>query len=100
MKQIYDQHLFFCTHCRDDGSASCGPHGAQQMRDYAKQRVKELKIKRVRVNTAGCLNRCNIGPVLVIYPQGVWYRYDSKEDIDEIIESHLLQGNIVPRLQK
>ncbi|KGM08052.1 Ferredoxin, 2Fe-2S [Methylophaga thiooxydans] len=70
------------------------------MRDYAKQRVKELKLKKVRVNNAGCLNRCKLGPMLVIYPEGIWYRYENKEDIDEIIESHLIQGEIVERLQK
>jgi len=100
MADIYKYHLFFCTHSRDDGTAHCEQHGAQSMRDYAKQRVKELKIKKVRVNNAGCLNRCALGPMLVVYPEGVWYRYDSKEDIDEIIDSHLLQGQIVERLQK
>lgn len=100
MAQIYKYHLFFCTHSRDDGSAHCEEHGAQSMRDYAKQRVKELKLKKVRVNNAGCLNRCKLGPMLVIYPEGTWYRYESKADIDEIIESHLIQGDIVERLQK
>ena len=100
MKQVYDYHLFFCTHSREDGSASCGPHGAQSLRDYAKKRVKELKIKKVRVNNAGCLNRCNLGPIMVIYPEGVWYRFENEADIDEIIESHLVEGKIVERLQK
>jgi (2Fe-2S) ferredoxin len=70
------------------------------MRDYAKQRVKDLKLKKVRVNNAGCLNRCNLGPMLVIYPEGTWYRYESTQDIDEIIESHLIQGKVVERLQR
>lgn len=100
MAQIYKYHLFFCTHSRDDSTAHCEEHGAQSMRDYAKQRVKELKLKKVRVNNAGCLNRCKLGPMLVIYPEGIWYRYENKEDIDEIIESHLIQGEIVERLQK
>jgi (2Fe-2S) ferredoxin len=70
------------------------------LRDYAKKRVKELKLKKVRVNNAGCLNRCKLGPMLVIYPEGVWYHYETREDIDEIIDSHLLQGEIVERLQR
>lgn len=98
MAKIYDYHLFFCTHQRDDGSANCGEHGAQSLRDYAKQRVKALKIKKVRVNNAGCLNRCKLGPMLVIYPEATWYHYETREDIDEIIDSHLLQGKIVERL--
>ena len=100
MTQIYNYHLFFCTHSRDYGTAHCEQHGAQSMRDYAKQRVKDLKLKKVRVNNAGCLNRCNLGPMLVIYPEGIWYRYESTQDIDEIIESHLIQGKVVERLQR
>lgn len=100
MAQIYNYHLFFCTHSRDDGTAHCEEHGAQSMRDYAKQRVKDLKLKKVRVNNAGCLNRCKLGPMLVIYPEGTWYRYESTEDIDEIIDSHIIHGKVVERLQR
>ncbi len=72
------------------------------MRDYAKQRVKQLGLvgkTSVRVNTAGCMDRCSLGPVLVIYPEGIWYTYASKEDVDEIIEQHLLHGRVVERLR-
>ncbi len=100
MENIYQYHLFFCTHERDDGRAYCQQHNAQALRNYAKQRVHELKLKKVRVNNAGCLNRCNLGPMLVIYPEGVWYQYQTKEDIDEIIKSHLQNGKIVERLQR
>lgn len=100
MADFYQYHLFFCTHKRDDGSACCQQHGAQAMRDYAKQRVKELKLPKVRVNNAGCLNRCGLGPMLVIYPEGTWYQYQTKEDIDEIIVSHLQGGKVVERLKR
>lgn len=100
MTEFYQYHLFFCTHERDDGRAYCQQQDAQSLRDYAKQRVKELKIKQVRVNNAGCLNRCALGPMLVIYPEGIWYQYQTKEDIDEIIESHVQNGKIVTRLQR
>lgn len=100
MTDVYKYHLFFCTHERDDGRAYCQQHGAQSLRDYAKQRVKELKLKKVRVNNAGCLNRCTLGPVLVIYPQGIWYQYQNKHDIDEILESHIQNDKIVTRLQR
>jgi len=100
MTDVYKYHLFFCTHERDDDRAYCQQHGAQSLRDYAKQRVKELKLKKVRVNNSGCLNRCTLGPVLVIYPQGIWYQYHTKQDIDEILESHLQNDQIVTRLQR
>jgi len=72
------------------------------MRDYAKSRVKELKLSgagKVRVNTAGCLDRCDEGPVLVVYPDAVWYSYVDREDIDEIITEHLQNGRVVERLR-
>jgi (2Fe-2S) ferredoxin len=98
----YKRHIFFCTNKREDGSACCQNYGAQAMRDYAKQRCKELDITgkdKVRVNIAGCLDRCEEGPVAVVYPDDVWYTYVDQEDIDEIIDEHLLNGRIVKRLQ-
>ncbi|EMR12630.1 Fe2-S2-type ferredoxin [Methylophaga lonarensis MPL] len=100
MTDFYRYHLFFCTHLRDDGTPCCQANNAQQLRDYAKQRVKDLKLKKVRVNNAGCLNRCALGPVMVIYPEGTWYQYQNENDIDEIIESHLLNGKVVERLKR
>ena len=72
------------------------------MRDYAKSRIKELGLAgkgRVRINQAGCLDRCEEGPVIVVYPEEVWYTYVDQEDIDEIIEKHLVNGVIVERLR-
>lgn len=72
------------------------------MRAYAKDRVKALRLAgkgKVRVNNAGCLDRCDEGPVIVIYPEGVWYTYVDKDDIDEIISEHLQHGRIVQRLK-
>jgi (2Fe-2S) ferredoxin len=72
------------------------------MRDYAKDRVKKLGLSgkgNVRVNQAGCLDRCEEGPVMVIYPEAVWYTYVDKQDIDEIIDEHLIHGRIVERLR-
>jgi (2Fe-2S) ferredoxin len=99
----YKHHIFFCTNLRDDGSACCQNFNAQAMRDYAKMKTKELGISGikggVRVNTAGCLNRCEEGPVAVVYPDDVWYTYVDQDDIDEIIREHLLHGRIVKRLR-
>ena len=99
MADFYKYHLFFCTHTRED-KAHCNEHGASDIREYAKQRVKSLNLGKVRVNNAGCLNRCALGPMLVVYPEGVWYQYDNTDDIDEIIQSHLINGEIVTRLQR
>jgi (2Fe-2S) ferredoxin len=53
----------------------------------------------VRVNKAGCLDRCAGGPVAVVYPEAVWYTYVDRNDLDEIVDSHLLQGRVVERLR-
>jgi (2Fe-2S) ferredoxin len=98
----YRYHVFFCCNQREPGRACCNNHAAQDMRDYAKQRVKELGLSgpgRTRVNQAGCMDRCEQGPVLVVYPEGVWYTYVDRADVDEIIEEHLRQGRIVERLR-
>ena len=98
----YQYHVFFCTNLRADGSECCQRFGAQGLRDYAKQRCKELGLTgkgRVRIHTAGCLDRCAEGPVIAVYPEAVWYTYIDQEDIDEIIEEHLQNGRVVERLR-
>lgn len=97
----YQYHVFFCTNQRPDGESCCANFNAQAMRDYAKQRCKTLglhKDGKSRINSAGCLNRCTEGPVIVVYPEGIWYTYVDQEDIDAIIESHLQNGQPVERL--
>lgn len=97
----YRYHVFFCTNRREDGGC-CQNFDAQGSRDYAKARVKELGLAGpggVRVNSAGCMDRCAEGPVIVVYPEGVWYTYVDRQDIDEIIEEHLQHGRVVARLQ-
>ena len=97
----YKNHVFVCVNDREDGSQCCAQCNAQEMRDYMKKRSKELGLVscgEVRINSAGCLNRCELGPVMVIYPDETWYTYLDKDDIDEIIEEHLVKGNKVERL--
>ena len=97
----YRYHLFFCTNQREDGRPCCSRHGAVKMRSYLKNRVKELGLAGpggVRINTAGCLDRCDKGPVIVVYPDAVWYSFVDREDVDEILEKHLIGGEIVERL--
>lgn len=99
----YKHHVFFCLNRRDDGSACCCNHDAEGMFDYMKKQVKTLGLNgkgRVRVNRAGCFDRCDEGPLLVVYPEAIWYTFVDKEDIDEIIESHINQGKVVERLKR
>ncbi|WP_354685633.1 ferredoxin [Cupriavidus necator] len=102
MSSYYQHHVFFCLNQRDPGENCCANYNAKAMQEYAKKRCKELGIAggegRVRINKAGCLNRCELGPVLVVYPEAIWYTYVDEHDIDEIIDSHLLNGKPVERL--
>jgi (2Fe-2S) ferredoxin len=93
MSSHYQHHVFFCLNEREDGSRCCADFGAKAMQEYAKKRCKELGI-----NGEGCLDRCELGPVLVVYPEAVWYTFVDQHDIDEIIQSHLIEGKPVERL--
>lgn len=98
---FFKHHVFFCINQRDDGRASCGDCGSVAAQKYAKQRIKQLGLSgpgSIRMNQAGCLDRCDLGPVLVVYPEGTWYTFVDNNDIDEIIDEHLVKGNIVQRL--
>ncbi len=98
----FKHHVFFCCNQRPAGESCCANHGAAEMQTYAKDRIKALKLNgegKVRINKAGCLDRCDEGPVLVVYPEGTWYTYVDKTDIDEIIDSHIVGGKVVERLK-
>ncbi|MFO1081400.1 MAG: (2Fe-2S) ferredoxin domain-containing protein [Reyranellaceae bacterium] len=96
----YEAHVFCCTNRRVAGHprGCCAEKGAEGLRDYMKARAKELGLKNVRINNAGCLDRCELGPTLVIYPEGVWYTCASRDDIDEVLQTHLVDGGRVARL--
>jgi (2Fe-2S) ferredoxin len=98
----FKHHVFFCLNQRENGQACCANLGANAAFEHCKQRVNAEGLNgpgQVRVNRAGCLDRCEQGPVLVVYPEGVWYTYLDTADIDEIIDSHLKQGQVVEHLQ-
>ena len=97
----YERHIFFCLNQRDNGENSCADHRAQEGFEHCKKRVKAENLAGpggIRVNKAGCLDRCAGGPVAVVYPEAVWYTYVDQHDIDDIVDSHLKKGEIVERL--
>jgi (2Fe-2S) ferredoxin len=97
----FQYHVFFCLNQREKGEDCCMNLGAEAAFDYMKKSVKKQGLAgagKVRINRAGCLDRCGEGPVMVIYPQAVWYTFVDNEDIDEIITSHLQHGKVVERL--
>jgi len=99
---FYEHHALICCNQRDEGQTCCNALGASKLLEYAKDKVKALGLtqeNRVRVNKSGCLGRCDHGPLMVIYPEAVWYTFVDESDIDEIISEHLQNGRIVERLQ-
>ena len=96
----YQAHVFCCTNVRPEKHprGSCARKNSVQLRDYMKKQVKDSGLSGIRVNASGCLDRCELGCTMVIYPEGIWYTYSSEADIDEIIETHLRHGHRVKRL--
>jgi (2Fe-2S) ferredoxin len=93
-------HVFCCENQRPAGHprGCCKDKDATRLRNYLKARVKELGLTGVRVNSAGCLDRCELGPTMVVYPEGVWYHYRTLDDAEEILQRHLVEGGRVQRL--
>lgn len=101
-RSYFERHIFFCINERKNGEACCAQHSALSAFEYCKSAVKTAGLAgpgKVRVNKAGCLDRCAAGPVAVVYPDAVWYSYVDTSDIDEIVQSHLKDGVVVERLQ-
>jgi len=97
---FYRRHVFCCVNERPAGHprGCCLEKGSLRLRNYMKARAKELGLGDVRINASGCLDRCELGPTMVIYPEGVWYVYRTLEDVDEILRVHVIRGGRVQRL--
>ena len=97
----FQEHIFICNNKRteDDPRGSCSARGAEDLLDYAKERIHALGLKgKIRVNKAGCLDACAHGPTMVIYPDDTWYSPKTKEDVEEIITGHIRNNRITERL--
>ena len=100
MPLFYDVHVFCCVNERPPKHrrGCCSSKGSRQLCDYMCRRSMALGLRQVRINHAGCLNRCELGPTMVIYPEGVWYTYSNELDIEEILLRHVMRGGRVERL--
>ena len=99
-RPYYDRHIFMCTNVRPEGPprGCCSAGGSEKMRGYMREKARAMGIENIRCNAAGCLDRCELGPNMVIYPEGTWYHYENTQDIDEILETHVKNGGRVERL--
>lgn len=110
---FYAPHIFCCTNKRPDDHprGSCGAKNAEALRQYLRDKLKSVaddprssseavaQIKNARANVAGCMDQCENGPVMVVYPEGVWYRAATTADIDRIVAEHIVGGKIVTDLR-
>jgi (2Fe-2S) ferredoxin len=97
----FKRHIFVCINQRtpDDPRGSCSHLGSESLHARFKQEAKRLNLKDVvRANKAGCLDHCALGPSVVIYPEGVWYSVKTEADVTEIMERHVIKGEVVTRL--
>lgn len=102
MENFYKKHMFFCNNIRKDEKKCCSQSDAKTMYNYAKDALRKdntLGKGNFGVSESRCLGRCEDGPVIVIYPDNIWYTYIDTEDIDEIIKSHIYENKIVKRLE-
>ncbi len=98
----FQRHVFICTNRREPGNPKgcCAEKGSEAIRDAFKERVAQRGLKGlVRANQAGCLDACAFGPSIVVYPENVWYGHVTLQDVDEIVEEHLVNGRPVERLR-
>jgi (2Fe-2S) ferredoxin len=97
----FEKHIFICTNERnaDDPRGCCTARGSEKIREFFKNEVKRRGLKgKVRANAAGCLDHCEFGPTVVVYPEGVWYHVETEADAREILDRHIEKGEVVERL--
>jgi len=95
MKGYYEKHIFVCENIREEGKrVSCGRAGSKKLKDYLKLKTKELcPDKNIRINMSGCLDRCEEGPVIVSYPEGIWFSLKNENDIDLFVKEYILENS-------
>lgn len=100
LKEVVKHHAFCCTAQRPPGHPrpSCGARGSGELVSYLWEKLRSLELPDVSVATSSCLGMCNAGPAMVVYPAGAWYRLETREDVDEIVQTHFIGGNVVERL--
>jgi (2Fe-2S) ferredoxin len=98
---LFERHVFVCTNTRAPGhpKGCCSEKNGEAIREALKAAAKKRLGKTVRINSAGCLDQCEHGVTIVVYPENVWYGFVKMEDVEEIVESHLVNGQPVERLR-
>lgn len=97
----FEKYIFICINERPEGHprGSCAGRGSLEVLEEFKRVVKERKLRlKIRVNRAGCMELCEIGPSVMVHPDNIWYQKVTVSDVEEIIDAHIIGGNPVERL--
>lgn len=95
----FKKHVFICTNDKDAPKKSCGSIHGMELVEAFKASIKEKGLQLdIRAQKSGCLDICAFGPSMVVYPEGVWYGNVQLSDVEEIVESHLVNNEPVDRL--
>lgn len=99
-KLLYNPHIFMCLDEKgaEPGRGCCADRGAMELFAHMRGYAKQNGVTGIRINRSSCLNRCELGPIMVVYPEGTWYAVRTKEDAEEIVRSHIIEGRRVERL--
>ena len=98
---VFTRHIFICCNQREPGHSRgcCDPDGGEALRNAFKTELKKRKLGPcVRANKAGCLDQCELGPTVVIYPQAIWYGGVQLADVARIIDETIVGGRIIQDL--
>jgi (2Fe-2S) ferredoxin len=98
----FERHVFVCGNQRaaDHPRGCCDPSGGEALHKRFKQVIADRGLtRRVRANRAGCLDQCEHGPTVVVYPEAVWYGGVTGDDVEAIVDGHLVAGTPVERLR-
>ncbi len=97
----FEFHVFVCCNRRADSHTrgSCAAQGSEAIRDYLKRRAQQLGLPKLRINAAGCLDRCELGPAVVVYPQGIWYSIPDVVAAEEFLQAHLVEHHSATHLE-
>ena len=99
MKKKPDKHVFVCINCREEDRKSCGNDGLKIRSELVSLTAPLKNRVNVRINKSGCLDACELGPSLVIYPEKIWYKNVQIDDCKEILEKSILDNKIISRLE-
>ncbi|MCH8917986.1 MAG: (2Fe-2S) ferredoxin domain-containing protein [Alphaproteobacteria bacterium] len=99
-KLLYDPHIFVCLDDKgaEPGRGCCADRGVMELFTHMRGYAKQNGVTGIRINRSNCLDRCELGPIMVVYPEGTWYAVRTKEDAEEIVRSHIIEGRRVDRL--